>query len=237
MAEPFVKLYKKMLDWEWYDDANTMRLFIHCLLKANWKEGSWHGISYKPGQFITSIQSLADETGLSIQQVRTALSHMISTGEVTSYQQGRSRIITVNNWDSYQGSNKVSNKEVTRCQQDANKMLTTDKEYKELKEEKEYIYSADPKIEKAFADFVEMRNKIRKPMSDRAIELAIEKLTKLSGGDSDLAVQIINQSIMNSYQGLFPLKEEPKQNTKIHNFNERDYDFSELEKIAFGDKK
>ena len=106
-----------------------MRLFIHCLMKANWKEGSWHGISYKPGQFITSIQSLADETGLSIQQVRTALSHMISTGEITSYQQGRSRIITVNNWDAYQGSNKVSNKEITRCQQDANKMLTADIEY------------------------------------------------------------------------------------------------------------
>lgn len=237
MAEPFVKLYKKMLDWEWYDDANTMRLFIHCLMKANWKEGSWHGISYKPGQFITSIQSLSDETGLSIQQVRTALSHMISTGEITSYQQGRSRIITVNNWDAYQGSNKVSNKEITRCQQDANKMLTADKEYKEYIDKKEYIYSAVPEIEKAFSDFVAMRKKIRKPMTETAIELAIEKLNKLSGGDTDLAVKIINQSIMYSYQGLFPLKDEEKLSPKIHNFGERKYDFAELEQIAMGEKK
>ena len=141
MAEPFVKLYKKMLDWEWYDDANTMRLFIHCLLRANWKEGSWHGISYKPGQFITSLQTLANETDLTVQQVRTALSHLISTGEVTSYQQGKCRIITVNNWGLYQDSNKVSNKKSTRCQQDGNKVVTTDKEYKEIKEYKNKIHN------------------------------------------------------------------------------------------------
>lgn len=237
MAEPFVKLYKKMLDWEWYDDANTMRLFIHCLLRANWKEGSWHGIPYKPGQFITSIPTLANETDLSVQQVRTALSHLISTGEVTSYQQGKCRIITVNNWDLYQDGNKVSNKKTTGYQQDGNKVVTTDKEYKEIKEEKEYIYSSVPEIEKAFSEFVEMRKKIRKPMSDRAVELAIEKLNKLSGGNTDLAVKIIDQSIMYSYQGLFPLKDEGKQNTKIHNFEERRYDYKELENLAIGDKK
>ena len=236
MAESFVKLYKKMLEWEWYDDANTMRLFIHCLLRANWKEGSWHGISYGPGQFITSIQNLAEELHISNQQVRTALSHLISTGEITSYQQGRSRIITVNNWTSYQGSNKVGNKVLTRCQQDDNKVVTADKEYKEIKNNKEYIYYADPNLEKAFSDFVEMRKKIKKPMSDRAVELAIEKLDKLSGGDTDLAVKIINQSIMYSYQGLFPLKEETKQNTKIHNFGERKYNYEELQRIAEGDE-
>lgn len=47
-----------------------------------------------------------------------------------------------------------------------------------------------------------------------AIELAIKKLEELSalpfsgGMDNDLAIQILNQSIMNSWQGLFPLKEQ-----------------------------
>ena len=66
MADAFIKLYKKMLDWEWYDDPNTCRVFLHCLLKANWKSGSWHGINYEPGQFITSLPSLAAETKLSV---------------------------------------------------------------------------------------------------------------------------------------------------------------------------
>ena len=137
MAEPFIKLYKKMLDWEWYDDTNTKILFLHCLLKANWKSGSWHGISYDPGQFITSLETLSVETHLSVMQVRTALQHLISTSEITSKQQGKCRIITVNNWNLYQGDNKQPNKQITRRQQDDNKVVTTDKEYKEDKELKE----------------------------------------------------------------------------------------------------
>ena len=59
-----MKLFKKVLEWEWYKNTNTFRIFMHCLLKANWKETTWHGIQLKPGQFITSLQSLADETHL-----------------------------------------------------------------------------------------------------------------------------------------------------------------------------
>ena len=54
-----------------------------------------------------------------------------------------------------------------------------------------------------------MRKQIKKPLAtDRAIELAIKKLDKLSGGDNDKAIEILNQSILNSWQGLFPLKDE-----------------------------
>lgn len=212
MSEAFIKLYKKMLDWEWYDDVNTCRVFIHCLLKANWKSGSWHGISYDPGQFITSLPSLAAETHLSIQQVRTALSHLKSTGEITDYQQANCRVITVNNWNEYQGDNRQSNRRSTGNQQAANRQSTADKEYKEYKEgeeDKEYkYYPNDETLDKAFSDYVSMRKQIKKPLTDRAIELAIKKLNDLSGGDNDKAVQIIEQSVMNSWQGLFPLKSE-----------------------------
>ena len=211
MADAFLKLYKKMLEWEWYDDVNTCRVFLHCLLKANWKSGSWHGVNYSEGQFITSLESLAVETHLSVQNVRTALQHLISTGELTSKSQGKCRIITVNNWCLYQGDNKQPNKKVTKSQQDANRVLTTDKEYKEdkeLKEIKNKYYPNDDILDKAFADFVEYRKKIKKPMTDKAIELNIKDLDKLSGGDSDLAIKIINQSIKRGWQGLFELKED-----------------------------
>ena len=137
MAEPFIKLYKKMLDWEWYDDTNTKILFLHCLLKANWKSGSWHGISYEPGQFITSLPSLAVETHLSIQQVRTELEHLKSTGEITDKRQANCRVITVKGWSEYQGDNRRSNRPATDLQQTCNRPSTVDKEYKEDKELKE----------------------------------------------------------------------------------------------------
>ena len=129
MAEGFIKLYKKMLDWEWYDDPNTSRVFIHILLKASWKESSWHGVKIHPGQLITSLPSLSKETHLSVMQVRTAISHLISTGEITSKQQANFRIITVIKWDEYQGDNRM----ITGKQQDDNRMITASKEYKNIK--------------------------------------------------------------------------------------------------------
>ena len=116
----YLKLYRKFVGWEWYQDINTKVLFVHCLLRANWKPGSWHGIEYKAGQFITSLPQLAKETGLSVMQVRTALKHLKLTGEVTDLQQANFRIITVKNWDRYQADNRPFNSPLTGNQQAVN---------------------------------------------------------------------------------------------------------------------
>ena len=129
----FVKIDRGILDWEWYSDIYTSRLFIHCILKANWKDGSWKGQPYKRGQFITSLQSLANELGCSVQNIKTALKHLISTGELTSKATNKYRIITVCNYDKYQVDNRQDNKVLTINQQTTNKQLTTDEEYKEYK--------------------------------------------------------------------------------------------------------
>lgn len=137
MADAFIKIYRKMLDWEWYDDPNTCRVWIHCLLKANWKACKWHGIKIEPGQFITSLPSLAEETGLTINQVRTALEHLKTTGEITSKSQAKCRIITVNAWGDYQGDHRQEHSQDTGKSQEDHRQTTADKEYKEKKEGKE----------------------------------------------------------------------------------------------------
>ena len=113
--EGFIKLNRKMLDWEWYDDINTKTLFLHCLFKANWRRKKWHGIVIEPGQFVTSISHLSEETHLSVRQVRTCLEHLETTGEVTSKCQSKYRVITIKNWDRYQTSDKqpTSNRQAT----------------------------------------------------------------------------------------------------------------------------
>lgn len=82
-------------------------------------------------------------------------------------------------------------------------------EEKKTKEKLVY-FPNDESLNKAFADYVDMRKKIKAPMTDRAIELSIKRLTKLSDGDNDKAIKIIEQSIMNSWKGLFELKGENK---------------------------
>lgn len=133
----FVKLSRNILDWEWYTEPCTRALFIHCILKANWKDGSWQGQPCKRGQFITSLQKLSSETGYSVQNIKTGLKHLISTGELTSQSTNKYRIITVCNYDKYQVANKQDNKVLTINQQSTNNQLTTIEERTERKEEKE----------------------------------------------------------------------------------------------------
>ena len=85
----------------------------------------------------------------------------------------------------------------------------TDTDTDTVSKDPEY-YPNDEKLDKAFADYVAMRKQIKKPLTERAVELAMKKLAELSNGDNDMAVKIIEQSIMNSWQGLFPLKDDNK---------------------------
>ena len=90
------------------------------------------------GSFVTSLDSLAKELGLSVQEIRTALKHLISTGELTSKSTNKYRIITVVNYEMYQQVNKQPNSPLTGNQQATNKQLTTIEEYIEYKTNKEY---------------------------------------------------------------------------------------------------
>jgi len=72
-------------------------------------------------------------------------------------------------------------------------------------------YTSNQDLHIAINDFIAMRKKLRKPMTDRALELFFMKLTKLSTND-DERIEIVNNSTMNCYQGIFPLKKEGASN-------------------------
>ena len=132
----WIKIHRKMLDWEWYDDINVWKIFMHCLLTANFKDKKWHGITIKRGSFITSSIKLAKEVCLGRQQTRTAVAKLKSTSEITIKTTSKYTEITVNNYDSYQQSNQQSNQRVTSNQPADNQRVTTTKEGKEGKKDK-----------------------------------------------------------------------------------------------------
>lgn len=134
----FVKIDRKILSWGWYTDISTKCLFLHCILRANWKPGEWRGIRYERGQFISSLAQLSQQTGLTVQQVRTALKHLESTGEITKQTTSKFTVITVKNYDLYQSDNRVPNNPATNGQQGANKQATSSQQqYKKGKNNKE----------------------------------------------------------------------------------------------------
>ena len=128
MNNGFIVLYRSLLDWEWYGDANTFRLFVHCLLRANHKEKKWQGITIDRGSFVTSYQHLALDLGLTVQNVRTSLNKLKSTGELTHKPHSKYGIITINNYDKYQDTNSQPNTQLTVKQQSSNNKQQRNKE-------------------------------------------------------------------------------------------------------------
>ena len=129
----YIKLSRNILDWEWYSDINTCRLFIHMLLKANWKEGNFRGTTVPRGSFVSSLPKLADETALTMREVRTAITHLKTTGEVTCKSCSKYTIFTVKNYCLYQTSDMQSDRQTTDKRHSNDTLTTTIEEKKEGK--------------------------------------------------------------------------------------------------------
>ena len=164
----YIKLYRQMLDWEWYDDVNTKAVFLHLLLTASFEEKKWHGETIKRGQLITSVSQLASDLKLTVQNVRTALKHLQLTNEITVRSTPNYSVITILSYGFYQDDNKQANKRLTNDQQTDNKRLTNDQQHlkndkkeKNDKNDKNSIYTSicidknEPKTEnsKEYFDF------------------------------------------------------------------------------------
>jgi hypothetical protein len=107
----FILLYRQITEWEWYQNPNTFRVFLHILLKANFTDGRFEGREIKRGQLVTSLDHLSKETKLSVKEVRTALNHLIWTGELASESCNRYRVITVVKYNEYQSEGKQNGKQ------------------------------------------------------------------------------------------------------------------------------
>lgn len=139
--EGWIKIHRQMIKWEWYQDTNVKVVFLHLLLLANHEEKRWQGHVIKRGQLITSLAKLSKGTKLSVHKIRVAIDKLKMTGEITSKSSNRFTMISIENWDLYQlTEEKVSNKNTNKCQTDG-KQVATNKNDKNIKNEKNIINS------------------------------------------------------------------------------------------------
>lgn len=145
MRVGWIKFHRRFLEWGWYKDVNTKVVFIHLLLTANHTEAEFEGITIKPGQVVIGRRNLAKTLGLSERQVRTALEHLKSTNEITTWSTNKFTIVTIENWEKYQiddgGSDQQSDQQ--QVKRPTNDRPTTDHNIrmKEYKNEKNDSYS------------------------------------------------------------------------------------------------
>ena len=179
MSEGWVKLHRKLIKWEWYKDSNMLHLFIHLLISANHKPGKWRGINIKRGQLITGRKSLSEQTGLSLQTIRTCLNRLKSTTEITIKSTNKYSVITICNYDDYQikenDNNHLTSQQLTNNQPTTNQQLTTNKNEKKEKNVNKYAFnefydnqlklSNDDKTYKQFLEILFGKNKTGKQLN------------------------------------------------------------------------
>ena len=90
------------------------------------------------------------------------------------------------------------------------------------KKEPIVYYPDDEMLDSAFKEFLTMRNKIKKPLATKqALTRMKNKIERLSGGNSDLAIRILNQSTDNCWQDVYELKD-GRHKCSFSNAGERD---------------
>lgn len=217
-----------MLNWRWYTNPNTFRLFFHLLLTANYEPKDFETITVQRGQRIVSVQKLAEELKISTQATRTALNHLKLTNEITIKTTAKYSIITVKNYDLYQTATNA----LTNNQQTTNKLSTNyqqqwnkDKKEKNIKESirKGERARTQPhgQFQNVFLTDSELES-LRSLYPD-VYEKKIERLSRYiesKGKDYDNHYAVLCDWIERDYE-----KDKPKPKSKTS------YDMSEVKKI------
>lgn len=166
----YIKLFRQIVDWEWYDDIPTCRLFIHLLLKVNHADHNWKGKKIERGSCITSLASLSTETNLSVKQIRRALSNLSKTGEIDKIGTSQNTLIIVLKYADFQGQTSVEGKQKanggqtkdmqkTSEGQTKGKQRATNKNVKNIKNDKNNnLYCSSDEEQEIIKTIIQMLN-------------------------------------------------------------------------------
>ena len=101
MSDGFIKLSRSLLDWDWHDEPKTGYLYIIMLLLANHEETLWRGETLLRGQLLTGRRQLSIASGLTEDEVRTALTHLKKTGHAIVTAKNKYSVITLPKYDEH----------------------------------------------------------------------------------------------------------------------------------------
>ena len=100
----FIKLSRRLTDWEWADDPSMLAVWVHCLLAANWRDYRYHGQTIPRGCFLTSYKSFSERCGLSESTVRRCFEKLEKTGEIHRQVTHRGTLVKVLKYAVFQDS-------------------------------------------------------------------------------------------------------------------------------------
>lgn len=250
----WISLHRKILDNPIVcKDSDHLAVWIYLLLNATHTnyDAIFKGIriTLVPGQLITGRKSISTQIKVDEFKVQRILKTFENAQQIAQQTSSQNRLISILNWDTYQQGAQQNEQQVhNECTTDAQRVHTNNKDNKvnnDNNDNKKNIglkkciedYTDNPTIIESIKGFIEMRKTIKKPLTDKALVMVFAKLDKLTKSETE-KIEILNQSVMNCWQGVFPIRKDknqrkPQQN-KTPDFKEREYDYDALERKLLG---
>ena len=157
------------------------------------------------GEFETTRRTLENRWGWSGCKVNSFLSLLEEKTIIRPKKNQKKTTITLVN--SMVSGNTETKEKPKKDQRKTSEKPKSEQEQTAKKEQ--VYYPNDELLNSSFKEFLVMRNKIKKPIATKqALTRMMNKIDKLSGGDNDLAIKILNQSTDHCWQDVYELKED-----------------------------
>ena len=111
MTPGWIKIHRKMLQWEWADCPQMVALWVHLILRAAYEPTTWHGMELTQGQIVTTYPQLSAATGLTEKQIRVCFARLIEGGQITTERAGKRQVVTLCNFEVYQAFDETQGQE------------------------------------------------------------------------------------------------------------------------------
>ena len=231
-------------DWEWYENTNVFRLFYHCLLHTNLEDRRYCGKEIKAGQFVSSRARISAETGLTVDQVRTALKKLKDTGYISTKSTNKYTIYTVIGYQTYiDCGQQATNEEVTEIPKTEEKIpkpiekreKSQENSKKEINECFERLWKQYPN-KKGKGQVSDTKKKLLYKIGEEHIQRALKRY--LDGLEKDASWRkpqngstFFNSGYVDYLDENYekPSEPKPQRNPASILSCERDYDFDSLE--------
>lgn len=101
-TQGYIKLHRKIFDWEHYGDMSTTAVFLHLLLSASTKDFRAWGETIHRGQVFVNYEKLAATFNVSVSTIQRCLKKLKESGDIKGERRQRGALITIVNYNKYQ---------------------------------------------------------------------------------------------------------------------------------------
>lgn len=217
----WLKLHRQITDSRVFQNEGLLKVWLWCLCKASWCD-RWvtvrtgrgtTEIHLKAGQFIFGRKSAAKELKMKPSSVRNRLDKLSDIRNLDIQPDSHYSVVTICNWALYQqddGDNGQASGQATDRQRTGNGHSKEGKEGLEGKEKEKGGKAAEVEIpeslrtkafEDAWVEWLAYRRGRRLTVKAQTLKAQLKKLAAVG---EQAAIEALEDSVANGWQGIFP---------------------------------